>query len=598
MGSISDADVSWADRPNVYGWQTTNENGYTLQERPSGTKRHVKIICVGAGASGINFSKFAQDDLQNVETVIYEKNDEVSGTWIENVYPGCACDIPSVTYQYTWEPKIWSKYYSEAPEILEYFKFVVEKYNLRKYIKLRHEIQHAEWHEDRAKWVVKVKNLEDGTTIEDESDILLNCSGIFNYWEWPKIKGIKDFKGALAHSAHYPVGLELEGKRVAVIGTGASGIQLVANIQKKASKLYTWVRSPTWITPGFASSYAGPKGQNVEYTPEQKKRFAEDPVYYLKYRKAIEQELTNWNALHKNHPITNLSGELALKQMREKLHDRPDLLKAITPITFPVGCKRPTPGNGYLEALVSPNVTAFCGASLSELTSKGFIDPDGNEVEVDVIILATGFNTSWVSRFPIIANGHNLQDIYTKRPLSYLGVAAPYMPNYFTLYGPYGPVGQSSLLPTMEFLSRYIIQVINKMQLEDIKTITPKQNVIEQYGEHADLTMKRLVWDTPCRSWMKGGTIDGKPMTFAGSRTQYFELVSTPRYEDYEITYHGKNMWAWLGNGFSLRDVDGRDNTWYWGQVDGLDEETDYAEDLKDMRFVKAPTEAPTLPGP
>ncbi|OCK73333.1 FAD/NAD-P-binding domain-containing protein [Lepidopterella palustris CBS 459.81] len=586
MGSIQEP-VALADRPRVYGWETTNEAGYTINEVPSGTKRHLKVIVAGAGASGINFAKFQQDDLDNVETVIYEKNAEVSGTWIENQYPGCACDIPSVIYQYTWEPKIWSKYYSDAPEILEYFKSVVDKYNLRKYIKLRHRIDRAEWDEKRAKWIVSVSNLEDGTTFDDECDVFLNCGGIFNYWQWPDIKGLKDYQGVLAHSAAYPVGLDLKGKRVAVIGTGASGIQLTAHIQKVASHLYTWIRTPTWITPGYASKYAGPNGGNFEYTEEQKKRFAEDPEYYRKYRKAIERELTDWNAIHKNTPSSNLAREYAIKTMTEKLKGRPDLLDALTPRNFPVGCKRPTPGNGYLEALVADNVTAFCNESLSELTEQGFIDPDGKEVEVDVIVLATGFNTSWISRFPIIANGVNLQDVYRERPISYLGVAAPHMPNYFTMYGPYGPLGQSSLLPTMEFLSRYIIHVLKKMQIEDIKTITPKLHVIEAMGEHADLTIKRLVWDAPCRSWMKGGKLDGKPMTFAGSRTQYFELVETPRYEDYDITYRSRNMWAWLGNGFSLRDLDGRDPTWFWGLSDGIDEDRDFEKELLDSKGVR-----------
>jgi len=154
------------------------------------------------------------------------------------------------------------------------------------------------------------------------------------------------------------------------------------------------------------------------------------------------------------------------------------------------------------------------------MREHAFIDPDGNEQEVDVVILATGFNTTWVPRFPIVANGKNLQDIYRQKSLGYLGLTAPYMPNYFTFYGPYGPLGQGSVLPMLECMTRYIIQVVEKMQIEHIRSITPKIEVIDDYGEHTDVWQKRMVWDAPCRSWMKGGMLDGKVMLYCGTRAQ------------------------------------------------------------------------------
>lgn len=178
------------------------------------------------------------------------------------------------------------------------------------------------------------------------------------------------------------------------------------------------------------------------------------------------------------------------------------------------------PGNGYLEALISKNVTLYAGEALKAMGPNGFIDPDGHEIEIDVLILATGFNTSWVPRFPIIANGRNLQDIYSQNPLGYLGIAAPSMPNYFTFYGPYGPAGQGSVLPMTEFMTKYILQILEKMQVENIRSLTPKAEAIAEYGEHTDVWQKRMVWDAPCRSWMKGGTVDGKVMLYCGSRAQ------------------------------------------------------------------------------
>lgn len=287
-----------------------------------------------------------------------------------------------------------------------------------------------------------------------------------------------------------------------------------------ASHLYTWIRSGTWITSSFGSTFAGEDGGNFDYSKEQKEKFTSNADEYVEYIKQVEQSLSDPLAILKNTPITNYSREFSSKLMGDKLRDRPDLLKALTPTTFPVGCKRRTPGNGYLEAIVQPNVTSYCKASLDELTEEGFIDPSGNRVEVDAIILATGFNTSWVSRFPIIAKGKNLQDIYTQTPLSYMGVAAPHMPNYFTYYGPYSPIGQSSVLPMMDVFSRWILQLIEKMQVEDIKSYTPKQGAIEDYGQHTKLLIQRTVWDAPCRSWMKAGSIETPPSSYAGTRTQ------------------------------------------------------------------------------
>lgn len=190
-----DVDPQSRERPQLYGWQNTSDTGYTIDEVPSGVKRRLRIIAVGAGASGINLAKFADDQLENAELIIYDKNDEVGGTWTENRYPyifqsfsfwpvltifisGCGCDIPSVTYQYTWEPNVWSKYYSGAPEILQYFKNIVDKYGLRRYIKLRHSIRHAQWDGESGKWKLDVTNLETSTTFQEECDIFINCGGI------------------------------------------------------------------------------------------------------------------------------------------------------------------------------------------------------------------------------------------------------------------------------------------------------------------------------------------------------------------------------------------------------------------------------------
>lgn len=190
--------------------------------------------------------------------------------------------------------------------------------------------------------------------------------------------------------------------------------------------------------------------------------------------------------------------------------------------------------------------------------------------------MQTGFNTSWVPRFPIVANGINLQDLYRDKPIGYLGVAAPQMPNYLTIYGPYGPLGQGSAMPVIDAFIKYIIQIIQHVQEQDIKSITPKQLVIDQYAEHADLFNERTVYNGVCRSWFKGNKLDGRIMLHPGTRNQYLMLMAKPRLQDYDFEYRSLNMWNWLGNGASTRDYDGGDLTWYLGVTDDQDRQTTY----------------------
>ncbi|KAF7190309.1 putative sterigmatocystin biosynthesis monooxygenase stcW [Pseudocercospora fuligena] len=574
---IPDSEIPLGQRPALYNWKSTNERGYSIKEEPSGHRRPLKVICAGAGASGICLAKYIKDDALNVDLVIYEKNEDVGGTWLENRYPGVACDIPSVIYQYIWNPAVWTTYYANGPEILQYFQNTVRKFGLDRYLRLQHRVDHAEWQEHEGKWKLLVTDLRTGEQSIDEAEIFVNAMGFLSNWHMPNIEGLNEFQGVVAHSANYPEDLVLKGKRVAVVGNGSSGIQLVTSIQKEVSHLYTWIRSPTWITPGFAQKWAGKNGENFRYSESQKQSMRERPEEYLKYRKNVETEMVSAFAMfHRNSPESKGALKYASTEMTARLQGHERLAEALIPKDFPVGCKRPTPGNGYLEAISQPNVTTFTGSGLEKVTKTGILDPDGKEHEVDAIICATGFDTSWVPQFPIIANGVNLQDIYRQKPVGYLGVAAPKMPNYMTVYGPYGPLGQGSAMPMIDLFIKYIMQMIQHIQEEDVKSITPKQEVIDQYAEHADLFNDRTVYKAPCRSWFKGNKVDGRIMLHPGTRNQYMMLMSRPRLQDYDFEYRSKNMWNWLGNGFSERDYNGQDLTWYLGVVDHEDKQQEY----------------------
>ena len=504
---------------------------------------------------------------------------------LENRYPGCACDIPSVNYQFSWKIKLWSKFYSSAPEIWRYLKDIEEENDfINKYIKLRHSVEHAQWDNDRGVWKIKVKNLVTGNVTEDEAEFFINAGGVLNAYKFPDIPGLDTFKGKLMHSAAYEEGYPLENKRVAVLGAGSSGVQIVAKISPIAKHIFHWVRSPIWITAGFAQTWAGKNGANFSYTDEQLKYLEDNPKKYLEYRKQVENELNQrFKFIIKGSPEANEAREFSYKQMAAALKGNDRLISTIIPKTFNPGCRRPTPAPGYLEALVAPNATIFTDA-IASITPTGFVDHEGHVHAVDVIICATGFDTSWRPRFPML-NGHgvDLRDFWSDQNVtSYLSIAIPTFPNTFSYCGPYGPLGHGSFMPLIEKWTAYIFDVITKAQEENLKSLTPRLDRSLHFRAHADLFLQRTAWTSPCRSWFKQGKTDGQAAVYPGSRLHFLHLLKRPRYEDFEMEYWDENVFAFLGNGFDTRETDGRDITDYLGGLDegGRDVQPVYGDEL------------------
>lgn len=281
-----------------------------------------------------------------------------------------------------------------------------------------------------------------------------------------------------------------------------------------------------------------------------------------------------------------MAREYSFNEMRTKLNNDPRLVDKMIPKNFNPGCRRPTPAPGYLEALVADNTTIFTDP-VQSITETGFIDGEGNNHDVDIIICATGFDTSWLPRFPFIAYGTDLKDLWGPKNgvTSYLSVGIPTFPNTFSYCGPYGPLGHGSFMPLIEQWTRYIFAVITKVQVENIKSLRPKFTVSQQFRQHADLFLQRTAWTSPCRSWFKQGKTDGQAAIWPGSRLHFLEIMKSPRYEDFDIEYWDENCFAFMGNGFEMRELDGRDITNYLGCLDeeGRDVQPDYDDGLIDI---------------
>ncbi|KAJ0413944.1 hypothetical protein BJY00DRAFT_305957 [Aspergillus carlsbadensis] len=512
--------------------------------QPIHTERPIRIICIGAGASGLLFAYKLQRSFRNFSLTIYEKNREIAGTWFENRYPGCACDVPSHNYTWSFEPKPdWSGTYASSAEIFGYFDTFAQKYGLRQYCRVNHQVVHAAWSVDTAQnphgggYDVRVRDLQSGHEFVDTCDILINAGGVLISWRWPAIPGIERFKGALVHTADWDDGIVLEGRHVGLIGNGSSAIQVLPAILPQVRKVTIFIREPTWVSPV--------KGlEQHTFTAEEKRAFAENSAHLTEYRQGIESGMNGQWAIFLQHTEGQRSTrEYMTQQMKEKLRN-PALEEALIP-QWSVGCRRITPGVGYLEAL-----------GHEKTQQAGCICDDGKGYPVDVLICATGFDTSFRPRFPIIGPaGNNLQDDWEREPQSYLGIAAAGMPNYLMFLGPNSPVGNGPVLSGIEAQADYMMKMIDRYQTTNIRTFAPRAEAVREFIEFKDQFMKQTVWADGCRSWYKA-EVDG-PVTglWPGSTLHYIEATTEVRMEDWEVEYSG-NRFAWLGNGYSQTEID------------------------------------------
>ncbi|KAK8247405.1 hypothetical protein HDK64DRAFT_284292 [Phyllosticta capitalensis] len=558
---------------NGNGDAASPPEGFQLYDQPVENTRKIKVIVIGAGYSGIYMGIRIPEKLRNVELVIYEKNAGVGGVWWENRYPGCACDIPSYSYQYSFEPNMdWSSLYAPAREIQAYLQHTSRKYGADRFIKLSHKIKECRWDEDDGKWHVKVEDLENSRVFEDEAEVLVSARGNLNEIAWPEIEGLDSFQGEVMHSAKWNESYDFVGKKIGVIGSGSSSIQIVPNLQKlPGTQLSCFIRSKTWISPPFGSSVWEKHGLDTFTIPEElRAKFAADPDAYHRFRLAIEE---NGNILHP----TTLRGtamqvegrKVFEKSMRERLSTHPEIFASLLP-SFAPGCRRLTPGIGFLEALTQPNVS-FISTPITQITSLGVLTSDSQHHSIDVLVCATGFHTSAPPPFPVIGTqGTSLQKHWATRATSYLSLAiSPEFPNHFTMLGPNSAIGAGSLTMMIESTGDYVVRAIRKLQKDNIKSMAPRTERVRDFTAYVDAYFQRTVYTDDCRSWYrsKEGKISG---LWPGSTLHCIETLRSPRWEDWEYVYLGEqrggeevNRMAWLGNGWSEVQFDGKDTAWY-----------------------------------
>ncbi|KAB8268144.1 hypothetical protein BDV30DRAFT_243637 [Aspergillus minisclerotigenes] len=554
------------------GHRTANDGEqdgtYKVFEQPIRTRRPIRVACMGAGYSGLMMGIVFSEQMKgkNAELVIYERNKDLGGTWLENRYPGCKCDIPAHNYAYSFAPNPdWPNYYATSEQIHEYMHKVAAQYGCHKYIKFQHNITSATWMEEQSKWDIGVRT-PDGTIIQDRVDVFINAGGVLNNWKWPNIEGLQGFKGKLVHSANWDQEYDFTGKRVANIGIGSSGVQIVPQLAKAVDSIDVYIRTQTWISP--APGINEPTGKDPDMDSElnfteQTLEVFKDPRALRDYRAAImDRRSINFKRAISGSDLQLKAQILFRDTMIERLGNTPkgqQAAKMLLP-SFPVGCRRLTPGPGFLEAITQDKVELRWD-DIDRVTEKGILTRSGEEKEYDVIVCATGFDTSFCPSFPLVGRGGvNLATKWTNElPKAYFGLTVPDMPNYFSFIGPNSTVNNGSLVLGIQMTAVYIYKWLDKLQTEDIRSFEVRHDANNEYNEHMQTYLKRTVWTEGCRSWYKRGTIDGPVVAvYSGTTFHFMEAIKNPRWEDFHIERISKtNRFSYLGNGFTKRETDG-----------------------------------------
>jgi cation diffusion facilitator CzcD-associated flavoprotein CzcO len=452
--------------------------------------QHVRVCIVGTGFSGIGMAiQLKRDGIDDF--VLIERADDLGGTWRDNTYPGCACDVPSHLYSFSFEPNPgWSRTFSPQPEIWDYLRRCADKYGVTPYIRYGHELTEAAWDEDEQLWRVETSN---GTLT---ADVLVSGVGGLSEPKLPDIPGIESFEGAAFHSAQWDHDVDITGKRVAVIGTGASSIQIVPRIQPKVGKLSVFQRTPPWIVPQRDRRLS--RLENALY-----KLF---PPAQLAMRAAIywarELFVLGFMRPRPGGPNERLSQRHMQKQVPPgELRDK------LTP-NYRMGCKRVLISDAYYPALQQPNVELVTG-SIAEITPKGVRTSDGVEHELDVIVFGTGFH---VTDMPIAErvrgrDGLLLDDVWQGSPQAYLGITVAGFPNLFMLLGPNTGLGHNSVVFMAEAQVSYVMESLRFMGRSGAHAIEVRPEVQTKFNAGIQQRLQGTVWNSGgCKSWY----LDGK----------------------------------------------------------------------------------------
>jgi cation diffusion facilitator CzcD-associated flavoprotein CzcO len=474
-----------------------------------------RIVIIGAGPGGLCLGiKLLAAGYENF--VILEQADGVGGTWRHNTYPGAACDVPSHLYAFSFEPNAdWTRTYATQPEILEYFEHCAAKYGLESHLRLRTPARSARWDDVRQVWHVATDD------DELEADVLVGAVGMFNETNWPDIDGLDTFPGTTFHSARWDHDHDLTRERVAVIGSGASAVQLIPPVAAQAAELFLFQRQPQWVAPKL----------DPAYEPDQLAQFRADPSIVEELRSQIFERIDP--LLTFSNPDLLRMSETAGRQNLALVED-PDVRQRLTP-AVPFGCHRPLISNDYYPVFNLPHVE-LVSEPIERIDGDTIVTGDGRLRAVDTIIVATGFATTrYLAVIDIVGrHGLRLDDAWEGGAQAYLGIATTGFPNLFMLYGP--NTNNGSILFMIECQSDYIVGMLGLMDAERLASVDVRSDVLEQYNDALQRDLDGIeVWHAGCHGYYR--VASGRIVTqWPHSMSEYHARTARPDLDAYELT--------------------------------------------------------------
>jgi cation diffusion facilitator CzcD-associated flavoprotein CzcO len=448
-------------------------------------RSHWRVAIVGAGFSGLGMAaRLAHEGMRDF--VVLERAEDLGGTWRENTYPGCACDVPSNLYSFSFAPNpAWTRTFSRQPEIWQYMRTLAREQGLDAHIRYGHQVTAARWDAQQQQWQI--------TTSSGDltADVLVAAAGPLSDPMLPEIEGIDSFAGTIFHSARWRHDHALAGEHVAVIGTGASSIQLIPEIQPLVERLHVFQRTPPWVVPQ----------RDRPTTRAERTLYRALPPLQRLVRGAVYAARELFVLPLMRPRVGSLPERAARKHLGEQVHDA-DLRARLTP-SYRIGCKRILISDSYYPALVQPNVELVTDA-IDAITPRGILTRDGVERELDTIILGTGFHAT---DFPTAqwiydGDGQSLAQKWRGSAQAYLGTAVAGFPNLFLLVGPNTGLGHNSIIFMIESQLHYLMQCLRFMQGSDMDVIEVREPIQRHYNEELQQRLRGTVWNSGgCASW-------------------------------------------------------------------------------------------------
>jgi cation diffusion facilitator CzcD-associated flavoprotein CzcO len=480
-------------------------------------ERTLRFAIIGAGMAGIlcaiKLREAGYDDF-----VLYEKADRLGGTWRENTYPGIACDVPSHAYSYSFEPNPeWSSRFSPGGEIQAYFEGVARKHGVDARIRFGEEVTRCE-RGPGGRWQLTTRS-----GLRHEADVVLAATGVLHHPKLPEIPGLETFGGACFHSARWDHGVAIDGRRVGVIGTGSTAVQITSAVVPRVAQYRLFQRTAPWIMPQ----------ENPAYTDAEREAFRRDPALLHKLYDDLSQAIAGLSAglIDANSPQMQFIEATCRANLERNVRD-PELRERLRP-SYRAACKRLILSPDFYDAIQQPHAELVTDG-IERVEREGVRTRDGRLHPLDVLVLATGFR---VDRFirpteVIGRNGRRLDDVWSKRPIAYLSVGVPGFPNLFLLNGPNGPVGNFSLIQVAELQIDYILQLVARLREGRCREISPTAPATEAFDTARTEAAKHSIWSTGCRSWYLDDR--GVPATWPWTFDRFREEMAAPKLEAYE----------------------------------------------------------------